>query len=464
MIKSLLILWIQKYYKYQKKLEVKRSKKWKNVREKSESNSKQNASSNAPNVGKDNMLLNVSHNNDSDCCDLKENLKDSLDSFLGTNMVSEANIDSNNIQNENTKMENAIDEIIVVKVNETFITDNHTSRKKKQKKYPQVVTQKVEKTTDQNISCLKKELQLANDEKTIDLTKIKNILLQDEKLNSSRIQTSPPVRVTNSSTSRNKLNISENMFDLHFLSSQDEDLVNIQEELQNRREVSGDNNIEIMSSNHLNGHFCSETIFNLNHGVLSDAEIKVLEKGSDFAPIQRKINEPEIGDRLKLDINFLNNSKQLGVYPKFLIFKLPNVSNKDALSICNRLLHSTINKHNTELQHVSKELSLSENFLSKQLSTIDFYILTKSITSHNKESLLKSLYTQQKRLSSLTRDCSLPIFTANKTITNHTQYELSQEESDLFKAGPFCSFLTEFNNPIHVAYAKYSPACIRQFP
>ena len=139
MIKSLLILWIQKYYKYQKKLEVKRSKKWKNVREKSESNSKQNASSNAPNVGKDNMLLNVSHNNDSDCCDLKENLKDSLDSFLGTNMVSEANIDSNNIQNENTKMENAIDEIIVVKVNETFITDNHTSRKKKQKKYPQVV-------------------------------------------------------------------------------------------------------------------------------------------------------------------------------------------------------------------------------------------------------------------------------------------------------------------------------------
>ena len=120
-------------------MEVKRSKKWKNVREKSESNSKQNASSNAPNVGKDNMLLNVSHNNDSDCCDVKENLKDSLDSFLGTNMVSEAKIDSNNIQNENTKMENAIDEITVVKVNETFITDNHTSRKKKQKKYPQAV-------------------------------------------------------------------------------------------------------------------------------------------------------------------------------------------------------------------------------------------------------------------------------------------------------------------------------------
>ena len=53
--------------------------------------------------------------------------------------------------------------------------------------------------------------------------------------------------------------------------------------------------------------------------------------------------------------------------------------------------------------------------------------------------LQKSLYTQQKKLSSLTRDCNLPIFTANETITNLTQYELSQEESDLLKAGLYFS-------------------------
>ena len=35
----------------------------------------------------------------------------------------------------------------------------------------------------------------------------------------------------------------------------------------------------------------------------------------------------------------------------------------------------------------------------------------------------------------LTGGCSLPIFTAKKTITNLTQYELSQEEYDLLKAG-----------------------------
>ena len=109
------------------------------------------------------------------------------------------------------------------------------------------------------------------------------------------------------------------------------------------------------------------------------------------------------------------------------------------VSIPKRLLRSAINKRIKEIQHVSKDLSLSENFLSKQLSTIDFYILTKSIISHNKKSLLNSLYTQQKMFTSLTRDCSLPIFTANKTITNLTQYELSREESDLLKVGLYFS-------------------------
>ena len=124
-------------------------------------------------------------------------------------------------------------------------------------------------------------------------------------------------------------------------------------------------------------------------------------------------------NKLKVDIDFLNNCKQLGVYPKFLIFKLPNVSDKDAVSIRKRLLRSAISKRNKELQQVSKDLSLSENFLSEQLSTLEFYILTKSRTSHNKKLVLKSLYAQQKKLSSLTKDCNLPIFTGNETIQPH---------------------------------------------
>ena len=123
----------------------------------------------------------------------------------------------------------------------------------------------------------------------------------------------------------------------------------------------------------------------------------------DFRKYEKLENKK---NKLKLDIDFLSNCKKLGLYPKFLIFKLPNVSNKDALSIRKRLLRSAINKRNKELQHLSKELSLSENVLSTQRSTTDFFILTKSITSHNKKLPQKSLYTQQKKFSSLTRDCN----------------------------------------------------------
>ena len=175
-----------------------------------------------------------------------------------------------------------------------YITDNRTGRKKKQNTHAQAVTENLEKTADQNVPCLKKELQQGNGEKTIDVIEIKNTLLQNEKLNSSRIQTSPPVRVTNSSSSINTSNISENMFDLDFLSSQDEDLGNILEELQNGTEVSGNNITEITSSNCLKRDFCSDTIFNLSHRVLSKAEIKILGKVLNFPPIQRKTNEPEL--------------------------------------------------------------------------------------------------------------------------------------------------------------------------
>ena len=119
-------------------------------------NSKQNASSNTSNVDKDNILLNVWHSNHGNSCDVSEKLKDSPGSFLVTNMISETNVDSNNIQIEKTETESARDEMTVVKVNETFITDNRTARKKKQKTYAQAVTENVEKTADQNVSCLKK--------------------------------------------------------------------------------------------------------------------------------------------------------------------------------------------------------------------------------------------------------------------------------------------------------------------
>ena len=44
----------------------------------------------------------------------------------------------------------------------------------------------------------------------------------------------------------------------------------------------------------LKGYFCSDTVFNLSGRVLSESEIKVLEKRLDFALFQRKMDEPEL--------------------------------------------------------------------------------------------------------------------------------------------------------------------------
>ena len=80
-------------------------------------------------------------------------------------------------------------------------------------------------------------------------------------------------------------------------------------------------------------------------------------------------------NKLKLNIDFLNNCKQLDVYPKFLIFKLPNVSKKDSLSIRKRLLLSTITSTNViknSNMFQKNSVCLKTFYLH---STIDFYIL-----------------------------------------------------------------------------------------
>ena len=102
------------------------------------------------------------------------------------------------------------------------------------------------------------------------------------------------------------------------LSANDEDLVNILANLgeteiniSHINENSNDmNNTELGGSiatdepstsrttltdeGRLSGVFCSKTVFNLSHKILTEIEIKVLEKGLDFAPVQRTLNEPEL--------------------------------------------------------------------------------------------------------------------------------------------------------------------------
>ena len=58
--------------------------------------------------------------------------------------------------------------------------------------------------------------------------------------------------------------------EISILSSDDEELVSILEELQ----ISKTNNADKINSSRLTGYFCSDTVFNLSQKLLSETEIK----------------------------------------------------------------------------------------------------------------------------------------------------------------------------------------------
>ena len=71
----------------------------------------------------------------------------------------------------------------------------------------------------------------------------------------------------------------------------------------------------------------SRKIINISNDIAQKCGNITVKDFRKYGKLENKKN------KLKLNIDFLSNCKKLGLYPKFLIFKLPNVSNKDALSI-----------------------------------------------------------------------------------------------------------------------------------
>ena len=112
------------------------------------------------------------------------------------------------------------------------------------------------------------------------LKNIQSILLRGKNLKSSKIQCSPPDICTDSSSSGNASSNVSLKIESETFSMLDEELFEILEELQ--KPIKG----TIGENDRLEGYFCSDTGFNLSDRVLSDSEIKLLEKGLDFAPIQ----------------------------------------------------------------------------------------------------------------------------------------------------------------------------------
>ena len=165
-----------------------------------------------------------------------------------------------------------------IKLNETNITDNRKARKKMRNvTYSEVV----KGTTSKDMG-----------EKTVNLEEIKASLLSDSL--SQHYDTSPPVLCCDSSKNKNssdQLGLNEQLPGVVF-SSQDDELLRILEDLPKDKPLHCNPNCS--EESRIKGYFCSDTVFNLSRRVLSEDEIKVLEKGLDFAPIQRKVNEPEL--------------------------------------------------------------------------------------------------------------------------------------------------------------------------
>ena len=110
------------------------------------------------------------------------------------------------------------------------------------------------------------------------------------------METTPPTLCTNSSECQNSSCSLVESNETEFFSTQDRELASILEDLEN---IDNNREANATEKNRLSGYFCSDTIFNLSRKVLTDSEIKVLEKGLDYALIQSKINEPELRNDFK---------------------------------------------------------------------------------------------------------------------------------------------------------------------
>ena len=95
---------------------------------------------------------------------------------------------------------------------------------------------------------------------------------------------SPPLVCCDTSVSKNSSDQFVNTNAPSVLTAQDEELVKILEDLDCSKITS--ENANLSDESRLSGYFCSDIIFNLSKRVLSETEIKILEKALDNAPTE----------------------------------------------------------------------------------------------------------------------------------------------------------------------------------
>ena len=102
------------------------------------------------------------------------------------------------------------------------------------------------------------------------------------------------------------INTAGNVTSRDDLDSGDEELVNILHDMHKSQGVTAEKSPKSVNGM-MKGYFCSKTVFNLSRKLLTETEIRVLEKGLGFAPTPTSINESD----LKRDFNEFSQKNEM---------------------------------------------------------------------------------------------------------------------------------------------------------
>ena len=176
------------------------------------------------------------------------------------------------------------------------ITDNRDLRKRKQK--TGATKSDVAESKIVDISPNVEKVDAESSKKSSDLEAIKKNLLNAEGSKFSMVSNTPPNICVDTSLCHNSSNFVPETTETEslLLSTQDMEVLEILGELEKNANANFTcyEHKYNTDDSRMKGYFCSDTVFNFSKKVLTEDKIKVLEKGLDFAPIQRKVNKPEL--------------------------------------------------------------------------------------------------------------------------------------------------------------------------
>ena len=125
-------------------------------------------------------------------------------------------------------------------------------------------------------------------------------------------------------------------------------------------------------------------------------------------------------NKAQLDINFLINCKNFGVFPKFINVYLLNLDEKDMYGTKKKLRQNAIHKRIRERNDFDKNIGNVELQIKQKLNNFDWYILVMLLKRNIKNKENTVLKTHQKKIRNLTKNSTNP-FTHREVVKTYLQ-------------------------------------------